>query len=188
MNPEQLQSICTTQAGKQRALSFVDPLNKYMPAFGIVTPAEVADFIAQLMHESGEFRYMQELADGSAYDQRADLGNTRPEAIAIAKKHNTTPGRWFKGHGPIQITGYDLHLQCSRALFGDDMLLDNPLILTQADTGTRSACWFWKMKGLNAFADAGDFVGETKRINGGTNGLADRQAYRARARNALGVK
>jgi predicted chitinase len=82
-------------------------INEAMAEFEITTPMRAAAFIAQLFHESGGLIYMEEIASGAAYDNRKDLGNTRPEAIAAAKARGTSPGRLFKGRGPIQLTGFD---------------------------------------------------------------------------------
>lgn len=168
--------------GKKRLPDFITHLNKYMPKYGINTPERAAAFLAQLAHESGEFRYMQELASGEAYDTgklAIALGNT-PE--------DDDDGRKYKGHGPIQITGKANHRRASRALFGDERLLDKPLLLTEPEWGVASACWFWSDKNLNALADTGDFKTITKRINGGFNGLEDRLKYWKTAKTVLGVK
>jgi putative chitinase len=172
-------------AGEARAAQFIGPLNAAMREFAIDTPKRQAAFLAQIGHESGSLRYVQEIASGSAYDNRADLGNTKPEAIALAELAGTTPGRYYKGHGLIQITGYSNHLACSRALLNDDSVVSNPTVLERDDLACRSAAWFWDSRGLNAFADAGDFETITKKINGGLNGQADRLAYYQRARHAL---
>ena len=175
----------------QRVMVFLDPLNEAMDEGEINTPERTAAFLAQLAHESGEFRYMQELADGSAYDHRADLGNTRPEAIQISESHGSSPGRWWKGHGPIQITGYDNHRDCSEALYGDPMvLLHDPMRLTRPTDGCRSAVWFWNTRNLNTWADKDTeegFKAITRRINGGLNGWNDRLRYWERARSVLGL-
>lgn len=168
-----------------KGTQFAGPLNDAMAEFGITNVARQAAFIAQLAHESGEFRYMQELADGSAYDNRADLGNTTAAAIDVARRNGTTAGRWFKGHGPMQTTGYFNHKACGDALGVD--LVEHPKMLTEPVLGCRSAAWFWATHGLNELADKGDFVGITRRINGGTNGLAAREAYWARAKMVLAV-
>lgn len=159
-----------------RSAVFVDPLNLAMELFGITTPMRQAAFLAQLAHESGEFRYMRELADGSAYEGRADLGNTQPGF-----------GVKYKGRGPIQITGYNNYVKCSQALFGDDRLIDSPDLLEQPEQGCMAAAWFWSTHGLNELADAGDFIKITKRINGGLNGLEDREHYYKRAKEVLGL-
>jgi len=179
----QLLQIMPHSGGKAGA--YLDALTAAMARWGINTQARQGMFLAQLAHESGEFRYMQELADGSAYEHREDLGNTRPEAIQIAAAHGSTPGRWWKGHGPIQITGFDNHRECGEALGLD--LLNNPLLLTEPDAGCQSAGWYWSTHGCNELADLGKFVEVTRKINGGTNGLASRQAYWAAAQRALPV-
>lgn len=169
-----------------RAALYAPHLTNAMVEFYIDSPARQAAFLAQVAHESGELRYAEEIATGVAYDHRADLGNTRPEAIAIASKHGATPGRWWKGHGPIQITGYDNHLACGIALGLD--LLNNPTLITKPLAGSRSSAWFWAVfKALNPLADAGEFRAITRRINGGYNGLAERLKYWERAKLALGV-
>jgi putative chitinase len=126
---------------------------------------------------------MEELASGEAYDDRADLGNTDPDAIAIAAKHGTTPGRWWKGHGPIQITGYFNHMAAGFHLGLD--LRNEPELLCDPVHGCRAAALFWRDHACNDLADRGDFIAITRRINGGINGLSDRVAFHARARACL---
>lgn len=175
----------------QRVVDFLDPLNEAMAEGDIATPERVSAFVAQLAHESGEFRYMQELADGSAYDDRADLGNTRAEAVEISGRHGSSPGRWWKGHGPIQITGFDCHRDCSLALYGDErVLLENPMKLTRPTDGCRAAVWFWNSRNLSAWADKNTedaFKAITRRINGGLNGWQERLRYWQRAKSVLGI-
>lgn len=178
---EQLKKIIPN-AGP-RAGVFLVPLNDAMDEFGIDTPARKAAFLAQIAHESGSLRYTSEIASGSAYDGRADLGNTKPEAIRISSRNGSTPGKFWKGHGLIQITGFDNHLACGEALGLD--LANHPLLLTDVIPACRSAAWYWYSHGLNALADAGHFDKITRRINGGTNGAADRLAYFERAQEVL---
>lgn len=157
--------------------AFVQPLNDSMEINEIDMEHRQAAFLAQLAHESGELRYMRELATGDAYEGREDLGNTEPG-----------DGVKFKGRGPIQITGRDNYRECSKAIYGDERLLDTPELLEQPFDGCMAAAWFWKQKGLNALADHNDFVQITRRINGGTNGLEDRIMYYRRAKGALGLE
>ena len=173
-------------ASSARAESMLPCLNSAMEEFGITTNERQAAFLAQIAHESGSLRYVREIADGSAYDRRADLGNTRPEAIDIALTNNTTPGRFYKGRGLIQITGFDNYCACSRALFNDEATLaHNPVMLERRELAARSAGWYWWSRGLNAFADAGMFEKITRRINGGLNGQVERLAYFKRAQEVL---
>ena len=163
--------------GKKRIDPFVEPLNAALREFNISTPARQAAFIAQIAHESGEFKYVRELASGAAYDTgrlAARLGNT-PQADGDGQK--------YKGRGLIQITGLSNYIACGKALGID--LINAPELLEQPINAARSAAWFWSVHGLNELADAGDFVGITKRINGGTNGLEDRKVYWARAKKFI---
>lgn len=158
---------------------FVTPINITCDEFDINNKARKCAFIAQLAHESGSFRYMEEIADGAAYEGRGDLGNNEPEAFAAAAAHYTTPGRFYKGHGPIQITGYYNHRECGIALGLD--LVNAPTLITTPLHGCRAAGWYWHSRNCNALADAGKFEALTRRINGGLNGLADRLAFMDRA-------
>lgn len=168
----QLQSIMTF--AKARIPAFIAPLNGAMHEFHINSPIRQAAFIAQIAHESGELRYVEEIASGIAYEYRKDLGNTQPG-----------DGMKFKGRGLIQITGRNNYYECGKALGVD--LITNPELLETNDLACRSAAWFWASRGLNDLADRGDFERITKRINGGLNGYQERLVYHARAKTALGV-
>ena len=157
---------------RSRAAAFLAPLNAAMAEFGITTPARQASFLAQVGHESGQLQYVRELASGAAYEGRKDLGNTM-----------AGDGVRFKGRGVIQITGRANYKACGAALGLD--LIAHPELLEQPVNACRSAAWFWKTRGLNELADAGDQVRVTRRINGGTNGLADRLALFAVAQQVL---
>jgi putative chitinase len=163
--------------------SFVGPLNEVMKEFSINTVLRKSAFLAQLLHESASFYYMQELASGHAYDKRGDLGNLEPIAIQTAKRNNKSVGAFYKGHGPIQITGYYNHLKCGEALGLD--LVNYPLLITEPLNGCRSAGWYWDSRKLNRLADDGHFTSITKRINGGLNGQLDREMFYDRSRRVL---
>lgn len=157
---------------RQRASLFLSALNATMAEFGIDSPARQAAFLSQVGHESGQLLYVRELASGTAYEGRADLGNV------IAGD-----GVRFKGRGLIQITGRANYVKCGAALCLD--LIGHPDLLEQPINASRSAGWFWKAHGLNELADVGDQVMVTKRVNGGTNGLADRLALFSVAQRVL---
>jgi predicted chitinase len=130
---------------------------------GITTRRRAAYFLAQVLHESGRLRWFEELASGAAYEGRRDLGNTRPG-----------DGRRYKGRGPIQLTGRANYRIAGQAL--QLPLEDRPTLASQHAVGWRIATWYMSTRELNELADRRDFVGVTRRINGGTNGLADRFA------------
>lgn len=177
MNLAQLAAIYPN-AGK-RAATYLPWLNAAMAEFAIDTLARQAAFLAQVGHESGQLLWVQELASGAAYDTgplAARLGNT-PEADG--------DGQRWKGHGLIQVTGAANHRACA-AFF---KLPEAGIVawLLTPEGACRSAGWFWHTKGLNTLADKGDQVSITRRINGGTNGLAERLALYQRAARVLGV-
>lgn len=145
---------------------FIGPLNEYMPKYGINTLLRVRHFLAQIIHESGAFFYVEEIASGKYYEGRKDLGNIHPG-----------DGVKFKGRGLIQITGRANYSRLSTDMFNDQRLIDYPEILKQPACAVESACWFWKLKGLNQIADRDDILTITKKINGWTNGLQDRKMY-----------
>ena len=159
---------------KARIPSFIAPLNAAMQEYHINSPLRLAAFIAQIAHESGELRYVKEIASGAAYEGRKDLGNTQPG-----------DGMRYKGRGLIQITGRNNYAECGKALGVD--LITNPELLETNGLACRSAAWFWASRGLNDLADKGDFERITKRINGGTNGAQQRREYHDRARKVLGL-
>lgn len=160
-------------AGPERAVELALAANVHLRAYGIFdTPLRLAHFMAQLVHESGGFRYMEEIASGQAYEGRADLGNTEPG-----------DGKRFKGRGPIQMTGRANYRRIGRDLGID--LENNPLLAAIPSIGMLTACYFWKTAGLNAAADADDILKITHRINGGENGLAERKANLAAMKKLL---
>jgi putative chitinase len=145
---------------------YLDPLVAAMNANEINTPLRQAHFLAQLGHESLSMVYSEEIASGKAYEGRADLGNTQPG-----------DGPRFKGRGLIQITGRANYTAYGTARSRDFVTGDNPnLLATDPNIAADCSGWFWATRKLNALADQDDVLTITKRINGGTNGLADRES------------
>lgn len=155
-----------------RAALYIVPLNAAMTAYEINTKPRQAAFIAQVGHESGQFRYVKEIASGVAYEMRRDLGNIEPG-----------DGVKYKGRGLIQITGRSNYELVGKALCIP--CLAHPELLEQPINACRSAAWWWKTHGLNELADANEFTAITKKINGGTNGLQDRMALYEKAQQIL---
>lgn len=155
---------------------FVPVLNTAMNRYQIVGSKRVAAFIAQIGHESGQLKYVKEIWGPTAaqirYEGRADLGNSQPG-----------DGSKYRGRGLIQITGRANYKACGEALGLD--LVNQPELLVKPQHACMSAAWFWATKGLNTLADEGKFETITRRINGGLNGLADRQMLYARALKVL---
>jgi putative chitinase len=191
ITPDILRKICP-HIRNDAALVYPDYINEYAPKYEVNTPQRMQMFLAQVAHESGSFRYTREIASGNAYEGRTDLGNVFPG-----------DGVKFKGKGLIQITGRSNHQSCSLALFGDNRLLLNPDIIATPRYATESAFWFWKTKGLNELCDKPeDWEKEiirndgekkryskiqwiTRKINGGLNGINEREEFYERAKKAV---
>ena len=137
--------------------------NIHFRTYGILENSlRLIHFLAQLAHESGNFKYMEEIASGAAYEGRKDLGNTQ-----------AGDGKRFKGRGPIQLTG-----RANYRRYGQQLGIDfenNPEIVAIPSVGLLVACKFWSENGLNALADQDDVTMITRRINGGLNGFEDRK-------------
>jgi len=164
-------------ASQSTIQQYLPYLNQAMQKAGITTPARQAAFLAQLGHESGSFRYMQEIASGSAYEGRKDLGNTQPG-----------DGVKYKGRGPIQITGRANYAAAGKALGID--LINHPELAATPQVGFQTAAWYWNSHNLNQYADQNtqkSFDQITHIINGGYNGKADRDSRWATAKQQLGV-
>lgn len=133
------------------------------------TKLRLAAFMAQVGHESGEFKYMEEIWGPTPAQLRYE-----PPTTLAARLGNTQKGDGFryKGRGPIQLTGRANYRACGTAL--GLPLEDHPEEGATLEVAFRIAGWFWTSHRLNVLADAGDFDGITKAINGGTNGKEDR--------------
>ncbi len=142
-------------------------LEDAMHEFDINTVSRQAAFIAQLAHESGEFRYVQEIASGDAYEGRKDLGN-----------HDPGDGIKYKGRGLIQVTGKNNYRDCGDALALP--LLDKPELLESPGPACRSAGWFWESRGLNELADSEEFLAISVKINGRNKNTGLPNGWRAR--------
>lgn len=172
--------------------------NDLLPKHGIDTPQRKACFLAQCGHESSSFNILSENmnysvdgllkvfprhfkdrweADKVAF-QPSKIGN-----IVYSNRMGNGPdeGYKFRGRGILQVTGKDNYRECSKYLFNDERLLENPDLLVDKNHACMSAIWFWNRNHLNTYADAKDFLNLTKRINGGTNGLRDRENYYKKA-------
>lgn len=182
MTTDQLKAISFATAAN--AQTFLPYLNDVCVKYNINTPARQLSFLAQVSHESGGLFYTEELASGTAYEGRKDLGNINPG-----------DGIKYKGRGLIQITGKNNYQALSTALRAD--FINNPALLggknihlcspDQLKYAALSAGWFWNKTNLNSIADKIDIrqpIDEganlesykliTRSINGGFNGLADR--------------
>lgn len=197
---EHIQTMCPSI--KDIADKFIPFINKYSEQFGITTKLRMAHFLAQVCHESGEFRHTEENLNYSAERllsvfpkyfnaKRAAQYAHKPFAIGSRIYANrmgngdevTQEGYKYRGRGLIQITGKNNYESYNKVCDYD--VLFNPDILAQPEEAVRSAMWFWKSRGLNELADSDNLNAITKRINGGFNGLSQRKLYYLRIKVAL---
>lgn len=151
-------------------------LNACMQRFEIDTPERIIHFLAQIAHESGGLRWLEEIADGSAYEGRRDLGNTQPG-----------DGPRFKGAGAMQLTG-----RYNYTRFGH--FIDDPRVMEGCSyVASRypftSAGFWWHMNEMNAKVDRGASCREISKIVNGrdpANGLEERERYFAKAQQVIG--
>ncbi len=152
-------------------------LARTMARYDIDSPLRQAHFLAQIGHESGQLRYREEIASGAQYEGRRSLGNVQPG-----------DGRRFKGRGLIQLTGRANYQQYDSARnLGGTLLVDPGRVASDPDLCVDVAGWFWHTRKINALADRDDLRAVTRRINGGTRGLTERQALLRRAKTVLGI-
>lgn len=163
-------------------LSEIDAaIKKWAPTYGITTNQRMAAFLAQTAEETGGFRVLREIWGPNVwqmkYEGKKALGNTQPG-----------DGKKFMGRGIIQTTGRYNYQKVSQHLFGDNRLLTHPEILEQPEYAVRSGMFYWQSNNCNRFADAGDFIGLTRFINGSAMlNLNIRQANLALLNNLLSV-
>jgi len=183
-------------------------LSQLLPDYEINTPQRIAAFIAQCAHESGEFTTLKENLNYRAVTLRkifpkyfptdeianhyASLPN-KQEAIANKVYANrmgngdeaSGDGFRYCGRGLIQLTGKDNYTWFAASI--GITPAEASEYLQTFEGAAQSACWFWESNNLNQWADKGDILTLTKRINGGTIGLEDRIKHYEHALHVLGV-
>ena len=143
----------------------IDELNLCLAKYEITTPQRIRHFLSQTAHESGGGRYKKELASGAAYEFREDLQNDE-----------VGDGPKYKGAGYIQLTGKYNYSRLSAYL--DDPQVMNGVDYVAENYPFTSAGYWWMDNRMNEFIDDGaDVIAVTKRVNGGTNHLSERQRY-----------
>lgn len=175
-----LSEVMQNSVTLDRYRQLLPALSQCLRDCGCTTVDRIAMWCAQIGHESGGLKWMEELADGSQYEGRQDLGNTQPG-----------DGRKFKGRGPIQVTGRSNYTRLSQWCYEQQLVptptffVDQPDQLASDRYGFLGVTWYWTtQRPLNEAADIGDVVWATKLVNGGTNGLDDR---RRRYNSAMGM-
>lgn len=172
-------------------IEWVNPLNETFQRFNLNTLRQQAAFIGQCSHECGNFRILEENLNYRAetliklwpkrFDQaKAQMCARNPKLIAntvysgrMGNRDEASGDGWrFRGRGCIQLTGYANYYHAGQAL-GEDLVMEPDLVATPRYAAL-TAGWFWSTHDCNRLAEASDWVGLTKKINGGTIGLQDR--------------
>jgi putative chitinase len=202
---EQLQSCIGNNPHLE---GWTEALNKILPDYDINTPERVSAFIAQCAHESGNFTALHENLNYRAVtlrkifpkyfpnDQLAEQYASQPnKAELIANRvyarrmgngdEASGDGYRYCGRGLIQLTGKENYSWFAASL---EMPVEEvPAYLQTFEGAVQSACWFWETNNLNQWADKGDILTLTKRINGGTIGLDDRIKHYNHALHVFGA-
>ena len=181
-----------------------EALCEVLPDYDINTPARLAAFLAQTAHESGGYRaikenlnykaeslckvwprYFPDMATAQRYAHNQQAIANRAYANRMGNGPEESGDGWkFCGRGLIQLTGKDNYTRYAQSL---EISLDEASEhLTTFEGCVQSAAWFWEANNLNQYADSGDILTMTKRINGGTLGLADREKHYKHALHVLG--
>lgn len=200
---ELLREICPKTRSSVLA-KYVAPLNKIGDHFDLFeNPKRMAAFLAQIAHESGGFNFVKEglnysaaglvktwpkrfptLAAAQPYARNAEKIANRVYANRMGNgSESSGDGFRFRGRGLIQLTGRTNYTRFATSI--KKSLADAIAYLETPEGAVASAGWYWDVNKLNIYADKGDFVGLTRRINGGTIGLEDRKHHYAIALKAL---
>jgi len=180
-----------------------DAMEKLLNDYDINTPLRIAHFIAQCAHESGNFVFIKENLNYRAASLRKVFGKYFPTDALAAQYANkgekiankvyanrmgngdeaSGDGFRFCGRGLIQLTGRDNYTLFANSI---DITVEEASEYLQTFEGAvQSACWYWKQNNLNRFADDNDVKGLTRAINGGYNGLAEREKHTQHALEIL---
>lgn len=182
-----------------------EALVKILPDYEINTASRIAAFLAQTSHESGGYKALKENLNYRAetlckvfgkYFPTLELAQQyaqQPEKIANKVYGNrmgngdeaSGDGFRYCGRGLIQLTGKQNYTKFAESI--DTPVEELPEYLATFEGAIQSACWFWETNNLNQWADAGDILTLTKRINGGTIGLEDRIKHYDHALHVLGA-
>jgi putative chitinase len=185
-------------------IEWVPALNDTFAKFGIATQRQQAAFIGQCGHECANFKILEENLNYRA-ETLMKLWKTRFPTMEIANQYARNPkkiankvyssrmgnrdeasgdGYRFRGRGCIQLTGHANYFHAGQAL-GVDFVMEPDLVATPKYAAL-TAGWFWSTHDCNNLAEAANWTGLTKKINGGTIGLDDRIKHTNEAFAVLG--
>jgi putative chitinase len=179
-------------------------LSQLLPDYDINTPQRIAAFIAQCAHESGGFvfltenlnykaeslvkvfpKYFKDMTTARLYEKKPEKIANRIYADRMGNGNEASgDGFRYRGRGLIQLTGKTNYTWFAASL---EISAEEAAEYMQTFEGAaQSACWFWETNKINQWADTGDILTMTKRINGGTIGLEDRKKHYQHALHVMG--
>ena len=182
-----------------------DAITTILPDYEINTKSRLSAFLAQTAHESGGYKFLKENLNYKAAslrrvfpkyfptDELAAAYANKPEMIANRVyggrmgngDEHSGDGFRYCGRGLIQLTGKQNYQNFAESI--ETPVEELPEYLATFEGSVQSACWFWETNNLNQWADKGDILTLTKRINGGTIGLEDRIKHYNHALHVLGA-
>jgi putative chitinase len=198
-----MMSLANTLAKLKISIDWVEPLQEVFHRYEINTPERQAAFIGQCAHESMNFTRLEENLNYSA-EALMKTWPSRFPTMEVAQQYARNPekiankvyggrmgngteetgdGWLYHGRGLIQLTGKDNYTLAGDALNMD--FIHSPDYVLVPKYAALTAGWYWNKRQLNKEADAKDFTGMTKKINGGTIGLDDRIAHIKHAQEVL---
>jgi len=173
--------------------SFISSLNSIMAEYEIVEPFQKAHFLSQCLHESAHFDTTLEFGSGKNYDP-----GKHPDANTYENKE-VGDGPKYKGRGLIQLT-WKKNYRIFSGYTGIDFLNNPDDIAKYSDNSIRASCWFWRNNGgihkkYNAKGDINILIANEKNnvklitlaVNGGTNGLEEREGYFRKIKEQWGL-
>ncbi len=198
-----MMSLANTLAKLKISVDWVEPLEEVFHRYEINTPERQAAFIGQCAHESMNFTRLEENLNYSA-EALMKTWPSRFPTMEVAQQYARNPekiankvyggrmgngteetgdGWLYHGRGLIQLTGKDNYTLAGDALNMD--FLHSPDYVLVPKYAALTAGWYWNKRQLNKEADAKDYTGMTKKINGGTIGLDDRIAHIKHAQEVM---
>lgn len=194
---------CFADSSEEDVLKYYEAFKYACDEYEINTPKRVAAFISQVAHESAHLTAVRENLNyssqgllktfrkyftpalASKYHRKPEMIANRVYANRMGNGDEASGDGWrFRGRGLIQLTGRDNYTRFAADM---EMTLDEAVEYLETPEGAMmSAAWFWDSRDLNTYADKGDIVTVSKRVNGGTNGLAERKEIYYHALKVLG--
>ena len=188
--------------------AFVASFNQWNEVFKINTPLRIAAYLSQVLFESAYLtasvenlnysadgllktfpKYFKSRTEADAYARQPQKIANRVYANRMGNGNEASGDGWkYRGRGFIQLTGKENYAAFSKYDLCTEPVLKNPDKVASFPLDQVAAMWYWEKKKINEPADIGNMEEVTKRINGGTNGLAQRKVIYRRLCNEFGIK